>query len=134
VEQIARTPMDEVDWRDGRVALSSRARVEVTRWDWDAWAEMEDDSTPPAEDEAYYLVQFAGGRPSVRRLSPFAALVLQSAREPVTVDEVIDAVAEAVSGGSAERGWLEDRVVEQLAQAYRAGFVDFEPGLVGAER
>jgi lantibiotic biosynthesis protein len=136
VEQIARTPMDEVEWRGGRVSLSSRARVAATRWDWDAWAEMEDDSVPPAEDEAYYLAQCAGGRPSVRRLSPFAALVLQSAREPVTVDEVIDAVAEAVSGGggSAERGWLEDRVVEQLAQAYRAGFVDFEPDLVVAER
>jgi hypothetical protein len=70
----------------------------------------------------------------VRRLSPFAALILQTVREPASVDEVIDVVAEAVGGehGAPDRGWLEDRVVEQISQAYRAGFVDFEPGLVGA--
>ena len=136
LDQLARTPMDEVEWRAGRVSLSDRARLVVTGWDWDAWAETEDESVAPREDEAFYLAQFTGGRAAVRRLSPFAALVLQCVQEPATVDEVIDVVAEAVSGGDAapDRGWLEDRVVEQLAQAYRAGLVDFAPGLVAAER
>lgn len=134
LDALARVPQDEVEWREGRVALSPRARVVATRWDWDAWLEAEDFAAPPEEDDVYYLAQFAGGRVSLRRLSPFAALILQTVREPAGVDQVIDTVADAVNSGDGapERGWLEDRVVEQLAQAYRAGFVDLEPGLVGA--
>lgn len=134
LDLLGRMPQDEVAWRDGRVALSPRARVVTTRWDWDAWVETGDETGTPEEDDVFYLVQFAAGRVSLRRLSPFAALILQTVREPAGVDEVIDAVAEAVNSGSGapERDWLEDRVVEQLGQAYRAGFVDFEPGLVGA--
>lgn len=134
LDALARVPQEEVDWREGRVSLSPRARIAVTRWDWDAWQDAGDTDSPPDEDDAYYLVQFAAGRATVRRLSPFAALILQTVRDSATVDEVIDVVAEAVSGseGSPSREWLEDRVVEQLTQAYRAGFVDFAPGLVGA--
>jgi hypothetical protein len=134
LDALGRLPQDEVEWREGRVALSPRARVVVTRWDWDAWLEADDFSAPPEEDDVYYLVQFSAGRVGLRRLSPFAALILQTVREPAGVDEVIDTVAEAVNSGDGapERGWLEDRVVEQLAQAYRAGFVEFETGLVGA--
>ncbi|HVH14043.1 MAG TPA: lanthionine synthetase LanC family protein [Longimicrobium sp.] len=134
LDALARTPQDEVEWREGRVALSPRARVVTTRWDWDAWLEADDFATPPEEDDVYYLAQFAVGRVTLRRLSPFAALILQTVREPAGVDEVIDTVADAVNhgDGAPERGWLEDRVVEQLSQAYRAGFVDFEAGLVGA--
>ena len=134
LDALARVPQDEVEWREGRVALSPRARVVTTRWDWDAWLEADDFAAPPEEDDVYYLAQFAAGRVGLRRLSPFAALILQTVREPAGVDEVIDTVAEAVNSGDGapERGWLEDRVVEQLTQAYRAGFVDFETGLVGA--
>ena len=134
LDSLARLPQEEVEWHGGRVALSPRARIAVTRWDWDAWTDAGDTDSPPEEDDAYYLAQFSSGRASVRRLSPFAALILQTVREPVGVDGVIDVVAEAVSGpeGAPDRGWLEDRVVEQISQAYRAGFVEFEPGLVGA--
>ena len=135
LDQLARLPQDEVEWRGGRVALSPRARLAVTRWDWDAWLDLGDETARPEEEDTYYLAQFQNLRMTVRRLSPFAALILQTVREPAGVDEVIDVVAEAVNSGDGapDRGWLEDRVVEQLAQAYRAGFVDFEPGLVGAE-
>ena len=51
--------------------------------------------------------------------------------EPATLDEVVSHVEEAVSGG-ASREWLEDRVMEQLRQAYRAGLVGQESGLVAA--
>lgn len=134
LDALARLPQEEVDWREGRVALSPRARIIVTRWDWDAWLDAGDTDAAPDEDDAYYLVQFYAGRANARRLSPFAALILQTVRDGAALDEVIDVVAEAVSGaeGSPNRDWLEDRVVEQLTQAYRAGFVDFAPGLVGA--
>lgn len=134
LDSLARLPGDELDWREGRAGLSSRARLAVTRWDWDAWLDLGDDSSAPPEDDTYYLLHFTTGRVNARRLSPFAALILQTVQEPSTLDELIGAVEEAVSSpqGAPERGWLEDRVVEQLSQAYRASFVDFERGLVGA--
>lgn len=134
LEGLARLPQEELDWREGRAGLSPRARLVVTRWDWDAWLDLGDDSSAPPEDDTYYLLQYVGGRINVRRLSPFAALILQTVQEPATLDELITAVEEAVASpqGAPDRGWLEDRVVEQLAQAYRATFVDFDRGLVGA--
>jgi hypothetical protein len=134
LDVLGRLPQDELDWREGRVGLSPRARVVATRWDWDAWLDLGDESSPPPEDDAYYLVQFAGGKLGSRRLSPFAALILQTVQEPATLDELIAVVQEAVTSpqGAPDRDWLEDRVVEQLAQAYRAGFIDFQRDLVGA--
>lgn len=134
LDSLARLPQDQLDWREGRVELSDRARVVSTRWDWDAWLDLGDEASTPEEDDAYYLVQFAGGKASARRLSPFAALILQTVQEPATLDELINVVKEAVSSpqGAPEQGWLEDRVIEQLSQAYRAGFIEFERGLVGA--
>lgn len=135
LDNLARLPQDEVEWHEGRAGLSSRARVVSTRWDWDAWLDLGDESSAPEEDDAYYLVQFAVGRATHRRLSPFAALILQTVQEPASLEELIAVVKEAVSSpnGAPAHEWLEDRVVEQLSQAYRAGFIDFERGLVGAE-
>ncbi len=134
LDNLARLPGEELDWRSGRAGLSPRARLVVTRWDWDAWLDLGDDSSAPAEEDAYYLLQYTSGRMTVRRLSPFAALILQTVQEPATLDELIAVVEEAVASpqGAPERGWLEDRVIEQLSQAYRANFVDFDRGMVGA--
>lgn len=138
LDGLARPPAAEVDWRGGRVELSHRARVVSTRWNWAARAAA-DAAGPPGdedEDEVHWLVQFTGGRPVARPLSPFAAVILESAREPATVDELIDTVNAAVSGGEGEvnREWLEDRVLQQLNQAYRAGFVNLARDLAGAAR
>lgn len=135
LDTLARLPQEELDWHEGRVGLSPRARVVSTRYDWDGWLDLGDEASPPQEDDAYYLVQFSAGRASARRLSPFAALILQTVQEPATLDELIAVVKEAVSSpqGAPDHDWLEDRVVEQLAQAYRAGFIGFERGLVAAD-
>lgn len=138
LDGLARLPAAEVDLRDGRVELSPRARVVSTRWDWAARAQAEAGGPPQDEDEdeAHWLVQFSGGRSAARPLSPFAAVILETVREPATVDELIDTVSAAVSGGDGEvnREWLEDRVLQQLNQAYRAGFVTLARDLVGAAR
>jgi hypothetical protein len=138
LDGLARLPPAEVDLREGRVELSPRARVVSTRWNWAARAGT-DAAGPPAdedEDEAHWLVQFTTGRPVVRPLSPFAAVILESVREPATADELIDTVNDAVSGGEGEvnRDWLEERVLQQLNQAYRAGFVALARDLAGAAR
>lgn len=131
-DSLVRRPAAEVEWSAGRVVLGERVRVLSTRHDWPGWLLREDAPAPPPEEDAFYLAQFSGGRATVRSLSPFAALVLQSVEAPATVDDVLAAVEEALGGSVPERGWLEDRVTDQLAQAYRAGFVGFEPGGVPA--
>ncbi|HEX8318760.1 lanthionine synthetase LanC family protein [Longimicrobium sp.] len=138
LDGLARLPAAEVDWREGRVELSSRVRVVSTRWDWAARAAADAAGPPGDEDEGevHWLVQFTGGWPVVRSLSPFAAVILESVREPATADELIDTVNAALSGGEGEvnREWLEERVLQQLNQAYRAGFVNLARGLAGAAR
>lgn len=122
---LARAPEPEVRWPEARVELSPRARVVHSAYDWEAWLAEEEDHPPAEEDDTFYLLQASGRAVSVRRLSPFAALVLQAVESPATLDEVVDRVQEAVATGDEgpSRDWLEDRVTEQLRQAYRAGFV-----------
>ncbi|HEV7590229.1 MAG TPA: lanthionine synthetase LanC family protein [Longimicrobium sp.] len=125
---LVRLPDPEVRWAEARVALSPRARVVHTAYDWDAWLEAEEDHPPAEEDDTFHLLLASGRAVSVRRLSPFAALVLQAVESPATLDEVVDRVQESVATGDGgpSRDWLEDRVTEQLRQAYRAGFVAVE--------
>jgi|GEM_PF-432172 len=123
---LARIADDEVRWSEARIGLSPRARVVHAAYDWDAWLEEEgDDRGQPEPADTFHLLTASGRRVGVRKLSPFAALVLQAVESPASVDEVVDRVEEAVSsdGQGPSREWLEDRVTEQLRQAYRAGFI-----------
>lgn len=122
---LLRVPDDEVRWPEARIGLSPRARVVHTAHDWDEWLGDEDRAAAPEQADTFHLLQATGRRVGVRRLSPFAALVLQAVETPAGVDDVVDRVQEAVSsdGGGPSREWLEDRVTEQLRQAYRAGFI-----------
>jgi hypothetical protein len=123
---LVRIPDPDVRWPDARIGLSPRARVVHTAHDWDAWLEREgEDRGEPDEADTFYLLQVTGRKVSHRRLSAFAALVLQAVESPATLDEVVDRVEEAVStdGQGPSREWLEDRVTEQMRQAYRAGFI-----------
>jgi hypothetical protein len=133
LENLVRAPEPEVRWGEARIALTPRARVVHGERDWEAWLEDED-AAEPEEADVFYLLQASARRVAVRRLSPFAALVLQAVETPATLDEVVSRVREAVSadGGGPSREWLEDRVTEQLRQAYRAGFVTAENALAAA--
>lgn len=134
LDSLARLPEPEIRWPEARIELSPRARVVHTAYDWDAWLEDEERGEPEPDD-AFFLLLATGRNVMPRRLSPFAALVLQAVETPATVEDVVDRVAEAVSTGEGgpTREWLEDRVTEQLRQAYRAGFVAAENAVpVGA--
>ncbi|HYH82765.1 MAG TPA: hypothetical protein VEX86_23430, partial [Longimicrobium sp.] len=123
---LARIPDEEVRWPEARIALSPRARVVHGAHDWETWLAGEGDGrAAPEPADTFHLLTTTGRRVSVRRLSAFAALVLQAVESPATLDEVVDRVEEAVSsdGQGPSREWLDDRVTEQLRQAYRAGFI-----------
>ena len=130
---LVRQPEEEVQWREARVELSPRARVVHVEHDWDAWLEAGEGGMPE-EDDVFYLLLASAQRVTVRRLSPFAALVLQGVEQPASLDEVVDRVVEAVSSDDrvVDRAWVEERVLEQLRQAYRAGFVGTETDAVAA--
>lgn len=127
LDSLARLPEPEIRWPEARIELSPRARVVHTAYDWDAWLEDEERGEPESDD-AFFLLLATGRNVMPRRLSPFAALVLQAVESPATVEDVVDRVEEAVATGDGgpSREWLEDRVTEQLRQAYRAGFVAAE--------
>ncbi|HET7461748.1 MAG TPA: lanthionine synthetase LanC family protein [Longimicrobium sp.] len=131
LSSLLRMPDDEVRWPEARIGLSPRARVVHGAYDWDEWVADEDRGATPEPADTFHLLQATGRRVAVRRLSPFAALVLQAVENPAGVDDVVDRVQEAVStdGGGPSREWLEDRVTEQLRQAYRAGFITVTHGV-----
>ncbi|HEX2204345.1 MAG TPA: lanthionine synthetase LanC family protein [Longimicrobium sp.] len=133
LSNLTRPEEGEVRWPEARVELSPRARVVHSLHDWDAWLEA-GASGAPEEEDTFHLLQASGRRVAVRRLSPFAALVLDTVARGATLDEVVDQVTQAVAGDGPgpDRGWVETRVVEQLRQAYRAGFVTAENGAVTA--
>jgi hypothetical protein len=125
---LVRPAEDEVSWPEALVTLSERARLVHTAWDWDAWLDDGERGPLPEAADTFVLLQSIGGKVTQRRLSAFAAVVLEAVAEPATVEEVVARVAAAVSGDRPpERSWLEPRVLEQLRQAYRAGFVECEP-------
>jgi hypothetical protein len=128
LEGLVRPAEDEVQWADAVIVLSERARLVHDQWDWDGWLEDGERGALPEPDDVFVLLQSVGGRVSQRRLSPFAAVVLEAVTEPANLDDVVGRVSAAVSGERPpERSWLEPRVLEQLRQAYRAGFVECEP-------
>ena len=135
LDALVRGPDEEVRWPEARIELSPRARVVHGAYDWDAWLEHggAEEGAPEAQD-TFHLLQATGARVTARRLSPFAALVLKSVEQPATLEEVVAEIEEAVSspGSGPGRDWLEDRVVEQLRQAYRAGFLSSETGMAAA--
>jgi hypothetical protein len=66
------------------------------------------------------------GEARARSLSPFAALVLESAVRPGTANEIVQRVAEAIE--SADMMPLTQAVLEQLKNAYSAGLIQLRDG------
>ncbi|MDB4950867.1 MAG: hypothetical protein JWM27_3516 [Gemmatimonadetes bacterium] len=132
IASLVRAEEDEVAWDEAAFALSPRARLVHSLRDWDGWLEDAAGEPLPPEDDVFVLLQSIGGKVVERRLTPFAAVVLEATRGSALLDDVVDRVAEAVSGDRApDRDWLRGRVLEQLRQAYRAGFVESEPAGAG---
>jgi hypothetical protein len=133
LDGLLRADGTEAPWTDEEVALSDRVRVVHSGWNWDVWLGQGAPDAGPERGDVFFLLQASGGRVTVRRLSPFAAVVLDAARSPAPVDEVIARVAEAISAGDPpDPEWLRPRVLEQLREAHRAGFVNRAPARAAA--
>ncbi|HEV2736455.1 MAG TPA: lanthionine synthetase LanC family protein [Longimicrobiaceae bacterium] len=128
LDGLVRTAAVETPWGDEDVSLSPRVRVVHSGWMWDEWLHHGAAAAGPERGDVFFLLQASAGRVTVRRLSPFAAVVLDAVRSPASLDEVIGRVGEAISGGEPpDPEWLRPRVLEQLREAHRAGFVNRAP-------
>lgn len=125
MDSLARPAADEVGWDTARLVLSPRTRVVHTRCD----GAGEPAHPGEAGEEAAHLLHRSGMNVAEHPLAPFAAAVLDALARPATLGEVTDAVARALSApaGPARRRWLRERVRDQVAKAYGAGFVDLAP-------
>ncbi len=123
---LTRVVPEEVPWRSGQFRLADHSRLVTNQWDWDGWLAARKDgaeSAEPLEEEVYSLLYRQGNRIHLRRISPFAALILVAVETPLPLEEIVARVAEAIAGGI-DRGELAEQVLLQVQQLYQAGFVD----------
>ncbi len=124
--ELVRSPVDDVAWTDVVMELAPHTRVVRSRWDWDAWIELEEQDRPsrPEQKPVFWLLYRAGNKIHERPLSLFAALVLQHLEASASLEQVVLAVAAALEDGDeADRRQLRAMVVEQLKNAYRMGLL-----------
>lgn len=128
LDGLVRAGEADAPWADVELSLSPRVRVVHSQWRWDEWLHHGAAGSGPESGDVFFLLQASAGRVTVRRLSPFAAVVLEAVRDPAPLDEVIGRVGEALSGDAPpDPDWLRPRVLGQLREAHRAGFVDRAP-------
>lgn len=133
LDGLLRTPDADEAWADHDASLSERVRVVHSAWKWDEWLHHGGPGTGPERGDVFFLLQASAGRVTARRLSPFAAVVLDAVRSPASLDEALARVADAISGGEPlDRDWLRPRVLEQLREAHRAGLVNRAPAAAAA--
>lgn len=101
-------PADADSPVDGFVTAPS-VRVVRTRWDWDAFLADSARSAPPEVDTAWVLLLAPSGPVQIRRLHPLPALLLEACAWPMTMADIVAAVAEQV-----------DAPLEQLAPVVAA--------------
>ena len=121
VRALARFRWQEIDVRQVRFRLAFGAALTETRWDWQSWPA---EASEPPEEEAYFLLLRQSGQVSVRRVGPFAFLLLDSVRGPALYSEILEAVSEALEGAAPDPEALEAQVLPQLQQLYEIGAFD----------
>ena len=89
-----------------------------------------------ATEEAYFLLYRKENRVRSQPVGPFAALILDAVESPATLAEIVDRIAQALDGGEIDRAALTAaaftaaltaKVLPQIEQLHRAGFVDAAP-------
>lgn len=121
LRRLARPPWEEIDLRDATFTLTPGTRILSTCHDWGSWLGTSSPEPPPEKDVPF-LCHPEGNVIRCRRVGPMAALVLEAASEPTSLDEIVAQVAEAA--GIAQPGEeLAGKVRAQLRELYVADLV-----------
>ena len=131
-DDLLQDPVEDIAWDDVMLERAPHAQIVESNWDWDAWLQRhaEGEEAAPEPARVFYLLHRANNRIHLSRRGPLTVLILDSLAAPATLDQVIEAVQEALDGGHAmDRAVLREKVVEQLKQVYQAGLVRRPVGL-----
>ena len=125
-DDLLQDPVETIAWDDVLLERASHAQIVECNWDWDAWLEQraEGKEADPEPARIFYLLHRANNRIHLSRRGPLTVLILDSLAAPATLDQVSEAVQEALDGGHAmDRAVLREKILEQLKQVYQAGLV-----------
>lgn len=121
LRRLVRPAWEEIDLRGATFTLTSGTRLLSARQDWQSWLGTSG-SEPPPESGVSFLCHPEGNDVRCRRVGPMAALVLEAASEPASLDEIVARVAEAA--GIARPGEeLAGKIRAQLRELYGADLV-----------
>lgn len=124
LRRLIRPAWEEIDLRAATFTLTPGTRLLSTNHDWQSWlgAARDVGPEPPPESDVSFLCHQEGNEIRCRRVSPMAALVLEAASEPVSLDEIVARVAEA-AGIARPDEKLAGKVRAQLRELYGADLV-----------
>ncbi|HSG40295.1 MAG TPA: lanthionine synthetase LanC family protein, partial [Thermoanaerobaculia bacterium] len=121
LRRLVRPAWEEIDLRGATFTLTPGTRLVSTRHDWQSWLGTSGPEPPP-ESDVSFLCHQEGNDIRCRRVGPMAALVLEAASDPASLDEIVARVAEAA--GIARPGEeLAGKIRAQLRELYAADLV-----------
>ena len=123
LRRLVRPAWEEIDLQTATFTLTPGTRLLSTDHDWQSWLETSGPDEPPPESAVSFLCHQEGNDIRCRRVGPMAALVLEAASEPASLDEIVARVAEA-AGIDRPGEQLAGKVRAQLRELYGADLVD----------
>lgn len=120
VLDITRISVSSIDWSSIRIGLQPELVCITTRWDWPEKTSL--DSTVP-EGQRVHLIQSRDGFATIRPLSAFSSLVLESLEPPCRLCDVFDRVGRHIDENDLHNEVWKDAVLAQLKSAYSAGLL-----------
>jgi len=121
LRRLVRPAWEEIDLQAATFTLTPGTRLLSADHDWQAWLDTSDPEPPP-ESSVSFLCHQDGNAIRCRRVSPMAALVLEAASEPASLDKIVALGAEA-AGIDRPGEALAGKVRAQLRELYGADLV-----------
>ena len=124
LRRLVRPAWEEIDLRGATFTLTPGTRLLSTCHDWQSWLGTSGPEPPPEKDVPF-LCHPDGNDVLCRRVGPMAALVLEAASEPASLDEIVARVAEA-AGIDRPGEEVTGKVRAQLRELYGADLVGID--------
>ncbi len=122
VHGLTHQPWDDLDPRQAHFRRAPDSRLLTLQRDWAPWAAKEPGGGLPPEEEVDILLFRRGNRIHAQRVGILAALLLSTLEDALAFDALVERAAESFDG-SIDRPTLAAKLLPQLEQLYRAGFV-----------